>query len=1240
MKHLSLIFLLAVCFHQNAYCQTINKISLNQGDNVANFSAIDTYGNFDGYFSFNRVLLINKSFDNQDFVMIYADNLSNTYQNGNPSLPTFSKIIEIPFDGECEYSVVKADTQFVNLDLYIKNKNIWCGIKPASKNCNPQPCILKSNNYVKNDLVTIEYLGTQRSKNLIRVSINPFYLNENNILTVYNNLKIKFVTKNGNKYKTDLMKTKYGYETELLPKSKSSQGQVINNNDVTYIIIAHPIFTNQAKRFAEYKTSQGYKVKTVFATVDVSNTPEKIITYLKDFYNNPPEGYTPQTYVLIMGDINYINSIDGKYYTTTPDAQSGYKADSYYVQYTEDNLTDAMIGRMSASTTGELDTIITKTINYENCNLAQTDFLQNRILIAGVDPKYAPINGDGQIYYLDNFCKPSDYNINDIMYPYNSDIGIMKTTDGNALTSVIEKINNGAGIINYTGHGSESGWTNPAFNINNLESLTENGCYGVVIANCCESSRFEKNDCFATAMLRKKNSGAVAYIGASNLSYWDEDYYWSLGSTSSISSTPEYSSTGQGAFDGLYHNGINEQSINSQYITVGEMINCGILAVIDKGSSLKNYYTEIYHLSGDPSLMPYLTKPSKTDYTVSPTELLQTSQSMTVTTEPYSMVAISQNNVLIDMSWADIAGNAVLSFESNALSSGTALLSIISQNKIPVRAEINVLNSTEVNISLNKYEFVPHPAFGEISEMDIDIENIATSTDIDLFTAKNVILTLTSSTEGVSVEQLQIIVESIAPQEIKSISKAFSVKFSDSFDQNSEAEFNLNIKCDNAQEHNISLSSDVFTPQTEIYLVDVGDVGNAQQFESEPVTEVSDFSDYTYEIKVKPGTESDDIIQAGEKAIFTFEITNNGTADIENLASILSADSKNITIENSEQKTLSLKSGEKINISYNIKVDDSYTQCEKVEFKLINNYYSYVDSLMFEKQINNPFENFESFDSQKQNIINDQAFPWIVTANNCIAGNYTLRSGEIPDDHTTSFEIYTEVTQNDSISFYLSTSCENAISQSEYWCDYLAFFINNKLMGRWTGETAPKRVSYTVNAGNAIFKWIYVKDLSDYQGKDLVLIDNIKFPPCNYTTDNNLKISSTSLPDNLTLTDNGDNTALISGKIDKAGSYPIKIAATRADTTVYQAYILKAGTISDDEAIKVYPQPAESIINIITDQSKNYTKLKIFNSTGQFVHEYVLDGYTFTLDIRQYKRGVYIFEFGNNESETRIKVLL
>ena len=129
------------------------------------------------------------------------------------------------------------------------------------------------------------------------------------------------------------------------------------------------------------------------------------------------------------------------------------------------------------------------------------------------------------------------------------------------------EINKGLGFANYTAHCSSAGWSDPSFSKSDLPALTNEGKFGVWIGNCCQSSKFEEPAAFGEAVLRMKNKGAAAYIGTSNLSYWDEDYWWGVG-FKPIVAEPVFDEKHIGAYDRMFRMEYNKAS---QMILAGNM---------------------------------------------------------------------------------------------------------------------------------------------------------------------------------------------------------------------------------------------------------------------------------------------------------------------------------------------------------------------------------------------------------------------------------------------------------------------------------------------------------------------------------------------------------------------------------------------------------------------------------------------------------------------------------------------
>lgn len=118
---------------------------------------------------------------------------------------------------------------------------------------------------------------------------------------------------------------------------------------------------------------------------------------------------------------------------------------------------------------------------------------------------------------------------------------------------------------------------------------------------------------------------------------------------------------------------------------------------------------------------------------------------------------------------------------------------------------------------------------------------------------------------------------------------------------------------------------------------------------------------------------------------------------------------------------------------------------------------------------------------------------WSVTSEEAYEGQYSSQSGTTPNNGTSELKLDYNVMHNDSISFFVKVS-----SEQDY--DFLKFYINNALLGQWSGTADWQRVSFPINAGQTTFRWVYSKDVSDTGGEDAGWIDYIVLPELLQTT--------------------------------------------------------------------------------------------------------------------------------------------
>ena len=371
------------------------------------------------------------------------------------------------------------------------------------------------------------------------------------------------------------------------------------SDPVTYVIITNPIFLNTLNDFIEWKTQKGYHV-IVGNTAEIGSSTSSIKNFIENLYDNPSNSMSPPSFVLFVGDIAQVPSYNG--------STGSHPTDLYYVDMSGDMIPDIFHGRFSAQNLSHLQSQINKTLEYEKYEMPDPSYLSEVLMVAGVDASYASTYGNGQINYGTDYYFNNDHGIFSHTYLYPASDG------AGAAAAIIQDYNEGVGFANYTAHCSPSGWADPSFTVSDVPGLYNDHQYNLMIGNCCNSAQFDVES-FGEAVLRSENNGAVGYIGGTNSTYWNEDYWWGVGN-GNIVANPTYGATGPGAYDCSFH----ENNEDNWAVANSTLMLAGNLAVVEAGGSLVDYYWEIYHNMGDPSVSTYFGIPEENN--LSHTEFL------------------------------------------------------------------------------------------------------------------------------------------------------------------------------------------------------------------------------------------------------------------------------------------------------------------------------------------------------------------------------------------------------------------------------------------------------------------------------------------------------------------------------------------------------------------------------------------------------------------------------------------
>ena len=977
------------------------------------------------------------------YTLNMGEELLSSNKVGQADLPTYNCLIEIPFcsDVVIEQTIISKET--------ISLKNGW-KIYPKQPSQSKQnediPFAFDKDYYSRNsfgetDIAQIEILGVMNGVRLARLSICPIRYNPStseieHIKQV--DLTLSFV--NPDLEKTNKMKSKLSKSfnrflgNKVVNFNKSTAASSFNspmNRPFKMIILSSPIFREELQSFILWKKQQGFEIVELY-TDQVGTTATAIKNYLHNLWANSNGDFAD--YLLICGDTGQIPACEGVHMYYSNDSQP---TDLYYAEYTGDILPDVFYGRFSASSVTQMRNIIEKTIKYEKYAFENNEYLNKVLLVGGKETSgNAPTCVNGHLNYAKQYFAGMDTSIY-----YNP-------SSANYVSEIKQKMNEGRSWINYSAHCDETGWSNPAFTKTNVSQMSNTGKYSFFINNCCLSSRYNVSECFGEKLLRAEDKGAIGVIGGSNYTYWDEDFYWAVGAKSR-NLNPTYNSNKLGCYDRFFHT--HGEEFGECYVSAGEIVVAGNLAVTTSGSNLTEYYWEIYNLLGDPSLIPHLGH--GLEFNVDLPELLSLGESeLNLEGLPaYTYVGVSLEGELLGATQANSDGVATINFEPI---NDVSYLNVVLTNQF-YKTKIDsilVSPSQDAFISLKDVKFIDAETMQEASKLTPSKEYFLN------FTAKNVgnqplantTITLSNATNLSIVVGTQNFGEIDANAERQS-TNTLKIKVNDGLFDGTNVSFTANITGTNYSKTK-DISKKVAAPRLAISSIKISDVTDGK--------------------------------------LVRVTLSNNGSVEVEEgiLKVMEISDWVNLSSNSEVVPTLTPNTDTEVSFTMNV-AEDVFSQQDSLFFTLDYVCGHYMVSKSYVIDLLSQIESFESGDFTFVDWEMDSSYPWIIDSTSANTGTFSARSANISHNETTTLTIKVNNMLRDSVSFHYKVSTENNY-------DFFRFYIDGtqKIKESGTSNTEWNYKKYTLTAGEHILKWEYSKDQSQSSGEDCVRIDDIKLP--------------------------------------------------------------------------------------------------------------------------------------------------
>src|SRR6056297_2056732 len=329
----------------------------------------------------------------------------------------------------------------------------------------------------------------------------------------------------------------------------------LSENTKKMLIVCYSSFMSAMEEFKSWKESIGYTVSLVNYS-DIGSS-YALKNYVQNQYDQNGIGY-----LLLVGDHAQVPSSS---------TSAGYSDNNYGYTSGSDHYLDLFVGRFSAENSTQLQTQIDRTIYYENQVSSSDSWFKKGVGIASNEGGSGGDDGESDEQHMNNIEVDLEG------YGYTIDRVYQDGGSASQLTSVL---NDGRGIINYVGHGSNTSWASMYYSQTDVNNLSNDNKLPFVISVACVVGNFTGMTCFSETWLRATNNGqptgAVAFCGSTINQSW--------------------------ASPMCAQDKMNDLLVANSYINYGGMFVNGMFQMIDEYGSDGENMADTWTVFGDPSV--------------------------------------------------------------------------------------------------------------------------------------------------------------------------------------------------------------------------------------------------------------------------------------------------------------------------------------------------------------------------------------------------------------------------------------------------------------------------------------------------------------------------------------------------------------------------------------------------------------------------------------------------------------
>ena len=790
----------------------------------------------------------------------------------------------------------------------------------------------------------------------------------------------------------------------------------------------------------------------------------------------------PLKYVLLVGDVAQVPTLT---------ASGGASDPSYGYLVGNDSYPEIFVGRFSSESLADVNTQVARTINYERYPQAGAAWYGKGV---GIASDQGPGDDNEMDFEHEQVIRGKllAFTYTTVHELYDGSQG-GADAPGNPLAGDLATVlNTGVSILNYTGHGGPTTLVTTGFSNSDVANLTNYQKLPFLWVVGCVNGDFTSTTCIAEAMLRAQSAGqptgGVAMFASSINQSWSPPMDAQDEMIDLLVGT--YPSNIKRTFGGLSQNGC--MHMNDIYGAAGVEM------------------TDTWHTFGDPSLDVRTAPPAAITANHPPTLILGGSQISIASNTNGALACLSMNGQILGTGIV-AAGNVTINFPAVS-NIDTIFVTLTAFNKVPYEGQVLIIpasgpyvihaSSTIVDVTGNNNGAAD---FSENITLNVTLQNVG------LVTAGNVNAVISTTDPNVVITGSSNSFGNIAASGSSSVNNAFAYTVANNVQDQHTVPFTITITDNASNTWNAYLNHVMNAPVLAIGNMSINDAtgnGNGQ-------------------------------LDPGETATITIENLNNGHCASVAATAVLTSTDPNITINTPGINLGAINPSASLNAAFSVTMSPSMQIGSMFPLTITTTAGGYSATYTFIITAGDQIEDFETGTFTSYPWVMAGNLPWSISTTGSFQGTYNARSGAIGNSQFSEMKVTLNVMGNDSISFWYNVS-----SEANY--DFFKFYIDNTVMGQWSGTVGWTYASYPVTTGVHDFRWVYVKDNFLAGGSDRVRIDNINFPPMNLITD-------------------------------------IGPVAPNASTT-----------------LSVYPNPADALLNISYNLNETgFVSLQVFNSLGQ-----------------------------------------